>query len=137
MPSCGSDRRLEGKARASPAAHAPRASVPAQGPATPTSFREQCYLDRERGEKKRSRKSGTGQRFSSTGARKRAVPRPPRLPPRPPAPAPPTRGGACGRIDAACLGAAADVANSLDHMLISPTGPASGGGDPKKGRAEG
>jgi len=30
----------------------------------------------------------------------------------------------------------ADVANSLDHMLISPTAPASGGGDPKKGRAE-
>jgi len=28
------------------------------GPATPTSFREQCYLDRERLEKKRSRKSG-------------------------------------------------------------------------------
>ena len=36
------------------------------GPATPTSFREQCYLDRERGEKKRSRKS-TAQRLSSTG----------------------------------------------------------------------
>mmetsp|Transcript_29680 Transcript_29680/g.70494 ORF Transcript_29680/g.70494 Transcript_29680/m.70494 type:complete len:602 (+) Transcript_29680:36-1841(+) len=64
------------------------------GPATPTSFREQCYLDRERGEKKRSRKSAA-QRLSST-----------------------------------------DVANSLDHMLISPTAPASGGGDPKKGRAE-
>ena len=28
------------------------------GPATPTSFREQCYMDRERLEKKRSRKSG-------------------------------------------------------------------------------
>jgi len=28
------------------------------GPATPTAFREQCYLDRERLEKKRSRKSG-------------------------------------------------------------------------------
>jgi len=28
------------------------------GPATPTSFREQCYLERERMEKKRSRKSG-------------------------------------------------------------------------------
>lgn len=28
------------------------------GPATPTSFREQCYIDRERLEKKRSRKSG-------------------------------------------------------------------------------
>jgi len=36
------------------------------GPATPTSFREQCYLDRERGEKKRSRKSAA-QRLSSTG----------------------------------------------------------------------
>ena len=28
------------------------------GPATPTSFREQCYQDREMMEKKRSRKSG-------------------------------------------------------------------------------
>jgi len=66
------------------------------GPATPTSFREQCYLDRERGEKKRSRKSGLGQqRFSST-----------------------------------------DVANSLDGMLISPSGPASGSGDLKKGRGD-
>ena len=35
------------------------------GPATPTAFREQCYLDRERGEKKRSRKSGA-QRFSQS-----------------------------------------------------------------------
>ena len=34
------------------------------------------------------------------------------------------------------LCAVADVANSLDHMLISPTAPASGGGDPTKGRAE-
>lgn len=69
----------------------PNDEVP--GPATPTAFREQCYLDRERGEKKRSRKSGA-QRVT-TG----------------------------------------DVANSLDHMIISPTGPASGGGDMKKGRA--
>ena len=37
------------------------------GPATPTSFREQCYLDRERLEKKRSRKAGVG-RWSSGGA---------------------------------------------------------------------
>lgn len=36
------------------------------GPATPTSFREQCYLDRERLEKKRSRKSGIA-RWSSSG----------------------------------------------------------------------
>ena len=40
------------------------------GPATPTSFREQCYLDRERGEKKKvdkkwSRKS-IGQRLSGS-----------------------------------------------------------------------
>jgi len=34
------------------------------GPATPTSFREQCYLDRERLEKKRSRKS-TGRSLSA------------------------------------------------------------------------
>ena len=37
------------------------------GPATPTSFREQCYLDRERLEKKRSRKSGVG-RWTSSGS---------------------------------------------------------------------
>jgi len=37
------------------------------GPATPTSFREQCYLDRERMEKKRSRKSGVSRWTSSSG----------------------------------------------------------------------
>ena len=37
------------------------------GPATPTSFREQCYLDRERLEKKRSRKSGIA-RWTSGGS---------------------------------------------------------------------
>jgi len=40
------------------------------GPATPTSFREQCYLDRERLEKKRSRKSGVA-RWASGGSRER------------------------------------------------------------------
>ena len=39
------------------------------GPATPTSFREQCYLDRERLEKKRSRKSGLG-RWTGGGGTK-------------------------------------------------------------------
>lgn len=38
------------------------------GPATPTSFREQCYLDRERLEKKRSRKHGVS-RWGSGGGR--------------------------------------------------------------------
>jgi len=37
------------------------------GPATPTSFREQCYIDRERLEKKRSRKSGIA-RWSAGGS---------------------------------------------------------------------
>ena len=36
------------------------------GPATPTNFREQCYLDRERLEKKRTRKSGLA-RWTSGG----------------------------------------------------------------------
>jgi len=40
------------------------------GPATPTAFREQCYLDRERLEKKRSRKSGVG-RWVTGGSRER------------------------------------------------------------------
>jgi len=35
------------------------------GPATPTAFREQCYLDRERLEKKRARKSGASRLASS------------------------------------------------------------------------
>jgi len=38
------------------------------GPATPTSFREQCYLDRERMEKKRSRKSGASRWGSSSSS---------------------------------------------------------------------
>jgi len=38
------------------------------GPATPTSFREQCYLDRERMEKKRSRKSGIARWVSGGGS---------------------------------------------------------------------
>ena len=38
------------------------------GPATPTSFREQCYLDRERLEKKRSRKSGIARWASGGGS---------------------------------------------------------------------
>jgi len=36
------------------------------GPATPTTFREQCYLNRERLEKKRARKSGSRSMTSST-----------------------------------------------------------------------
>ena len=36
------------------------------GPATPTAFREQCYLNRERLEKKRARKSGSS-RLSGGG----------------------------------------------------------------------
>jgi len=38
------------------------------GPATPTSFREQCYLDRERMEKKRSRKNGASRWGGSGGS---------------------------------------------------------------------
>ena len=103
------------------------------GPATPTSFREQCYLDRERGEKKRSRKS-TGQRLSSTGECHR-VWSSGRLEPGKVFLA---RGWSIWHpgLDCRALRAVTDVANSLDHMLISPTAPASGGGDMKKGRAE-
>ena len=43
-------------------------------------------------------------------------------------------GAALTRLLPLCV--VADVANSLDHMLISPVAPSSGGGDPKKGRAE-
>lgn len=63
----------------------------APGPATPTSFREQCYLDRERLEKKRSRKSGASRWVNGS-----------ELP-------------------------------NIDHMVISPATPASGG-ETKKGR---
>jgi hypothetical protein len=39
------------------------------GPATPTSFREQCYIDRERLEKKRSRKSGASRWGGSSNSK--------------------------------------------------------------------
>jgi len=70
------------------------------GPATPVAFREQCYLERERGEKKKvdkkwSRKS-IGQRLSGSSlsaAAHRAAPQ---------------------------FSGSKDVANSLDHMAVSP-----------------
>uniref|UniRef100_A0A7S2NG04 Protein kinase domain-containing protein n=1 Tax=Haptolina brevifila TaxID=156173 RepID=A0A7S2NG04_9EUKA len=70
------------------------------GPATPTSFREQCYLDRERLEKKRSRKSGVS-RWTSSGS----------------------SGGGGGGSPAGRDGK--DLPSSLDGMVISPKTPAS------------
>jgi len=59
------DRGLGGRANSfQDGSHLADDDVP--GPATPTSFREQCYLDRERLEKKRSRKSGIA-RWGSGG----------------------------------------------------------------------
>jgi uncharacterized membrane protein YgcG len=76
------------------------------GPATPTSFREQCYLDRERLEKKRSRKSGLGRW---------------------------TGGGGGGGGSSGSHGGEDGARAALDSMMISPKTPAST--DPaKKGR---
>ena len=78
------------------------------GPATPTSFREQCYLDRERLEKKRSRKTGLARWTAGGGSSSNG-----------------TSGGGGG--------GGGEMPN-MDAMMISPKAPASGG-DMKKGRS--
>ena len=62
------EEALESPKRETPQVLVEGDEVEAPGPATPTSFREQCYLDRERLEKK-PRVSASSKKRGSTGSR--------------------------------------------------------------------
>ena len=64
----GSLDNVESPKRETPQVLVEGDEVEAPGPATPTSFREQCYLDRERLEKK-PRVSASSKKRGSTGSR--------------------------------------------------------------------